>query len=59
MLTIEAGCGEIIVQVSGLEARQTIKVVLSPLPHVPIHIIEPHGGGGEHIHRLQRERERV
>ena len=53
---IEAGGGEVIVEIVCLEARQTIELVLQPLPYIAIHVIEPHRVGWEHVHRLQVDR---
>ena len=34
------------------ESRETVEVVLHPFPHVAIDIVEPHGGGWEHVDGL-------
>ena len=54
--SIEARGGEVVIEIGGPESRETVEMVLGPFPHVTIDIVESHGGGWEHIHRL-RERE--
>ncbi len=51
--TIKTGCGEVVVEVGCLEAWQAIEVVLGPLPHVAINVMESHACRGEHVHRLR------
>ena len=41
VLSVTICYGVVIIEVVGLEAWQTIEVVLQPLPYITIHIIEP------------------
>ena len=52
MSAVEAGGGEIIIQIVCLEGGQSIELVLQPLPHIAIHVVEPHGIWRKHVHRL-------
>ena len=53
MPSIKAGSGEVIIEVGCSKARQPIKVVLGPFPHITIYVMETQAVWRVHVHWLK------
>ena len=55
MSAITARCGVVIIQEVGICRRKHVEVVLQPLPHIALEVVEATTRGRKHVHRLRNK----